>query len=52
MFIAELAQPGLRQLQAAFIEIDRGDMRANPGEINRRGAADTATATRHHTHAA
>ena len=41
-----------RHLEAALIEIDRGDAPARLGETEGRGAADPAAATRHHADAA
>jgi len=49
------AEPGefrARHLEAALIEIDRGDAPARLGETEGRGAADPAAATRHHADAA
>ena len=40
------------QEDVAIVEIDRSDFCAGPGETDRRGAADAAASTRHHTNAA
>ncbi len=42
----------LRYLKAALVEIDRRDTGAGAGEAQRHGAADAATAPRHHADAA
>ena len=49
---AELGEFLARHLEAALIEIDRGDAGAGLGETEGRGAADAAAATRHHADAA
>jgi hypothetical protein len=41
-----------RNLEAALIEIDDGDMGAGAGETQRNGATDAAAAARHHADAA
>ena len=52
MASAELAEFLARHLEAALIEIDRGDAGAGLGETDGDGAADPAAATRHHANAA
>ena len=49
---AELGEFFARYIKAALIAIDRGDTGAGPSEADGHGAADAATATRHHADAA
>jgi hypothetical protein len=52
MLAAEVAQLGVRRLEAACVAIDGGDMGAGPGETRRDGPADAAASARHHANAA
>ena len=51
MAVADLAQLLARSLQAAFVEIDRGDARAGLRKIDRDRAADAAATAGDHADA-